>query len=187
MKLTQWIVCIVMTCLTPVMAVEWEAKQFEVGAGSSWAFYNSDGYGSGPVFDLIAGGHVPVLVEQHLRIAALSTFSFAPIYAQEAGEIGGNYSALKAKILIEHDFSMGNRTAWAGIGVQGAIGYSFNHFKVLESGKSELIDSFISTSASVVGRIVLPINPVYAVSLDGQLSPFDHNYSAFGAAVMMQF
>jgi hypothetical protein len=187
MKLTQWIVCIVITCLTPAIAIEWDAKQLEVGAGSSWAFYNADGYGSGPVFNLIAGGHVPVLVEQHLRIAALSTFSFAPIYAQEEGEIGGNYSALKAKILIEHDFSMGDRIAWAGLGVQGSIGYSFNHFKVLESGKSELIDSFISTSASVVGRLVLPINSVYAVSLDAQFSPLDQNYSALGAAVMMQF
>jgi hypothetical protein len=169
------------------MAVEWDAKQFEVGAGTSWAFYNTEGYRSGPILNVNAGGHVPVLVEQHLRIAALSTFSFAPINAQEAGEIGGNVSALKAKILIEHDFSMGNRIAWAGIGVQGSIGYSFNQFKVLGPGDWELIDSSISTSASVVGRIVLPINSVYAVSLDGQFSPFEHNYSAFGAAVMMQF
>ena len=104
MKLTQWIVCATVVSSISANALEWDATQLEIGVGASWAVYNAEGYPAGPLFNVAAGGSVPVLVEQHSRLTGLASVAYAPIYGQDAGEIGGNFSALSAQILLEHDF-----------------------------------------------------------------------------------
>jgi len=187
MKLAQWIVCATVILSANTFSFEWDAKQLEAGFGTSWAFYNTEGYGTGPIFTLAAGGSVPILVEQHSRLTGLASYSFAPIYASESGDIGGNYSALNVQVLVEHDLAFGDRTAWAGVGLQGTFSYNLNQFKVLESGDFELIDSAITASTALIGRFEIPLSSVYSVTLTGQYSPLASAYSSVGAAFIMHF
>ncbi len=186
MKITQWIVLSIVTLTSNAFCIEWDAKQFELGAGVGFGAVKQENYNAGPVFSLAAGGNVPLLVEQHLRMTGLLSITYAPIYAQITDDIGGNFTSFNGQLLVEHDLAMGSKKAWFGLGLQASAATNFAQFQLLDSGYETTQDT-LHFSAGLLSRLEIPITPVYSAALQAAYSPMTAAQNGISIGLLMHF
>lgn len=172
-------------------AIEWQAKKWFFGAGGGYSNVAYDNYQSAINLTLAAGMTVPVLVEQHLRVAPMVQLHYSPAVAPEVvGGRGGNILATSLQFYIEHDFKAGDRYLWFGVAPKISVNSVVGQYEWIaaSSGLQALaVDNSYTLSAGAALRLVIPINPKFSASIDGQYSPFDGALSSVSAQIQYQF
>jgi hypothetical protein len=191
MLMSKYLSVLLLIICSSANAIEWDATTWSVGGGLGLASFWNDEMDEGFVYSLSGGASVPLLVEQHVRASTLVDISFIPTEPQElVNRRGGNFFELGTILLLEHDLNLGNQMIWFGVGPKLSFRSIQSHYIWEQTGaqlQATPIDFDIATSASIVGRIEVPINQALSFALQIQASPFSNTYSAATSQFLIRF